>query len=402
MHRRDRCLVCGASLPAGAGHCPTCGRDRGTDVVDLGGTPEHRPGEERRRSRSRPVSLAVVVVAVAVIGILAAVDRGAGPATEAAASSTTHPPTTTDAEPRRGDGEPLLGRPTGIRLGVAGPNGVRVFDLDTGDAVFEVRGGFQGLGTVVPRDAGLVLVVRGVASYFPDLSAGEAGITPIALGLAESVLPSDQHDRVWLRQGEVFGSAPLTLTEVELSGRVVSGPIELPSDARPVGPAAGGVVVNTSDGIFHIGRDGSRRRVAPGVAFGAHETTVVHRACDDDLRCAVYVTDIVGGQTRLIPGTEATVGTTLNTALRPDGAVLAAFLTGGQRDLVIIDLADGTVLHRSANALRDGSGLAWSPDGRWLFWPQFAGVGALAVDGWELHDLDLSTGFTVVAFGGGG
>jgi hypothetical protein len=372
----------------------------GTAVVDLGRTPEHRPGEERRRSRSRLVTLAVVVVAMAVIGILAVVDRGAGPATEAAASSTTRRPTTTDAEPRRGTGEPLLGRPTGIRLGVIGSNGVQVFDLDTGDVVSEVRGGFPGFGgTVVPRGAGMVVVVRDVATFVPDLEA-EAVVTPIALGLAQGVLPSDQPDRVWLLEGEPYGPTPLTLTEVDLAGRAASDPIELPSDARPVGPADGGLIVNSPDGIFHIRRDGSRRRVAPGTAFGSHGTTVVHRACDDQLRCAVHVTDIATGRSRQVPGTEATVGTTLSAALRPDGAALAAFRTGGQRDLVVIDLADGTVLHHSENALRDGSGLAWSPDGQWLFWPEFAGVGALGRDG-ELVQVDVPPGFALVAFGGG-
>jgi hypothetical protein len=337
-----------------------------------------------------------------VVGVLALVDRGAEPATEAVTSSTARRPTTTEAEPRRGTGEPLLGRPTGIRLGVIGPNGVQVFDLDTGDVVSEVRGGFPGFGgTVVPRGAGMVLVMRDVATFFPDLEADEDVVTPVALGLAQGVLPSDQPDRVWLLEGDSFGPAPLTVTEVDLAGRTVSDPIELPSDARPVGPADEGLIVNSPDGIFHIGRDGSRRRVAPGTAFGSYGTTVVHRACDDQLRCAVHVTDIVTGRSRQVPGTEATVGTTLSAALRPDGAVLAAFRTGGQRDLVVIDLADGTVLHRSEDALRDGSGLAWSPDGQWLFWPEFAGVGALSRDG-QLLQVDVPPGFALVAFGAGG
>jgi hypothetical protein len=344
----------------------------------------------------------VVAVAIAVVAVLAVVDRGADRETEAASSSTAGPRTTTDTEPRRGTGAPLLGRPTGIRLGVQGPRGLQVFDLDTGEFVAEFAGRAPFPGAVVPRRAGAVLLVQDMATYFPDLEAGPAGRGSVSLGLAQNLVASDHPDRVWLIEGDPFGRTPLTLTEVDLTGRVLAGPIELPSDARPVAAVDGGLIVNSVDGIFHIGRDGASRRVAPGVAFGAHGTAVVHRACDEQLRCAVHVTDVVTGGTRVVPGTEDTVGNTFNTALRPDGAVLAAFGTSGRRDLVVIDLADGTVLHRSENALRDGSGLTWSPDGRWLFWPEFAGAGALSSDDGRLLQVDVPPGFALVAFGGGG
>ena len=174
----------------------------------------------------------------------------------------------------------------------------------------------------------------------------------------------------------------------------------------PVGSVTGGLVLDSPDGVFVLDREGNARRVADGSVVGAFGSSVVHRACDDDLRCSLYVTDVETGDRRQVGrGGEIPAGRFAEQGVSPDGRLLFAFTYAeAGTGVTMLDLEAGEVAFEAGpEFIGSGGGAVWSPDGRWLFWlddtEDGSGVNALRAEDWQFFELDIPGGYGLVVLG---
>jgi hypothetical protein len=211
--------------------------------------------------------------------------------------------------------------------------------------------------------------------------------------------------------GEGDGLTDTTVREIDLTGQRTGETTELPEGVIPVGGVTGGLVLDSPDGVFLLDRDGNARRVAPGSAVGAFGSSVVHRACEDDLRCSLYITDVETGARRQIAGgSEIPPAGFAEQGVSPDGRLLFSFSYAESGAAVtLLDLEAGEVAFEAGPELAGaGGGAVWSPDGRWLFWLDDGpdgdgsgggGINALRADDWQFFELDIPGGYGLVVLG---
>jgi WD40-like Beta Propeller Repeat len=369
---------------------------REESIVDAGRRRVARPEHAQRTA-------IVSVVVAGLIGALVLVDlRATDPAGDdtAAATSTTErrrSPRTT----RTTAAAPPVTLPgaTGLRVVLFNLVSIRVTDLDTGQqtTITEVPIGdaIPDLVAGVARGRGLVAVNQSQqVLYLPDLVANP---TIVDLGEGHSVVASDRADRVWIVVGDPWTGESMAAREVDLSGRVTAGPITLPPGVSIVGPVPGGLVVGSRDGIFLVGRDGQARRIARGTPIGTFGTSVVHHACDANLRCDLHITEVATGEQRRVEGAGEIPGfDPRSTRVSPDGRFIAWLSFSNDSPEATLNLYDVTT-GRTLSPLEPGPGggpisMAWSPDGQWLFVSGISSGGsrrALRVDDGAVFELDL-------------
>jgi hypothetical protein len=362
------------------------------------------PVVRRRVRRPGLVALAAVGLGVAVLAVVdqRSTDRADDPSAESRRPDATTP--TLAGERTVADDGPAVTLPgdTGLRVvAFVEPDSLQVTDLDTGERV--TVDGAPAAGAV-PRAGGMVTVIGDRVMFLPDV---EPGAPAIRIDTGTAVFPSDIDDRVWVLIGEGSGATDINVREIDLSGRRTGETTELPEGVIPIGGVTGGLVLDSPDGVFLLDREGNARRVASGSAVGAFGSSVVHRACDDDLRCSLYITDVETGERRQVAGgSEIPPAGFAEQGVSPDGRLLFSFTyaeAGGA--VTLLDLEAGEVAFEAGpEFVGGGGGAVWSPDGRWLFWLDDsadggAGVNALRADDWQFFELDIPGGYGLVVLG---
>ncbi len=212
-----------------------------------------------------------------------------------AGSQTTIPTTLGDGPTRGqlGDGTPLLGESTGLRL-VIGHNVNRptVLDLDTGEVLLAPKTSaviqptaVAGEWLIGQRDGGLVAVP------LDDLAAEPVTMLPGGLSRGQLVMPPQsprQDGLVWIVE---YGDPERTLQLVDLAtGRSVAQGPKIDADAPvwvlspPSSSGAPALLGHLSGGVYEAGAEGYRR-VGQGRLMAADDTRVLVEACDDYLQC---------------------------------------------------------------------------------------------------------------------
>jgi hypothetical protein len=200
---------------------------------------------------------------------------------------------------------------------------------------------------------------------------------------------SDMPERVW-----VVHSAPrVSFREVDLLTGASSETVLLPFEARVAGTVDGGVVVSAPDGLYRYGRDGTITLIAHGEFVAAGGTRLAYRACDAALQCGLHVTDLGSGRTDSLVS-QVEVLETQGAAFSPDGRWLAVADSdpSGVDRVVVVDVAAGraeVVVRQPDIATSAGIQLVWSPDSRWLLWPDRPGVVAYAPEDRSTAAVDL-------------
>jgi hypothetical protein len=415
MRRTVRCEGCQASLPTNAGRCPSCGLEVGAGRVVAVGSDAPAAGTDDRHKSRRP-GIVILIAAALAIAALAVVDQGSSdPADEDATTPTRRPniatPTLAEGPTVAGNGPPVtLPGSTGLRVVTfVGEAGIQVVDLDSGARVVVTGDDTGGAGASfaggVARAGGLVTVSGGQVMFLPDVAPGGPAI---GIDRGNAVLPSDVDDRVWVMEGEGDGATDTFVREIDMNGRRTGETTELPEGVVPIGAVTGGLALDSPDGVFVLNREGNFRRVADGSAVGAFGSSVVHRACDDNLRCSLYITDVEsGGRQQVARGGEIPAGRFAEQSVSPDGRLLFSFTyTDARPDATVLDLDAGEVAFESGPEFTGFEGGAvWSPDGRWLFWiengdtPDDSAVRALHADDWRFYELDIPGGYGLVVLG---
>jgi hypothetical protein len=386
-------------------------------VVAVGEEPGVGPAREAasRLGRVHRSKLAAVAVASVALGGLVLVEGRVGhPADDGAIpTSTTERRPRSTVRPPPGDPDPPASLPgaTGLWVVTPGPT-LRVTDLDTGlvTIVSGIRTSGFSHGAVAVGDGGLVGVDNEGVLYVPDLVPDAASVD---LGDGDQALASDRTDRVWIIvdpfDNPIFGVRDMglaarssrTAREVDLTGEVTAGPITLPTGVTPLRGVPGGLLVNSPDGIFLVHRGGDARRVARGTPIDTFGASLVHHACDPDMRCWLQVTDVATGEWRRLDGDwDLPASYWFGDAIvSPDGRRLAwhTFSEGRLPGMDVVDLTTGTVV-RSDSFLGHGSA-AWSPDGQWLIRASHGGgLGtateshAVRIEDGETFELNLPPG----------
>jgi hypothetical protein len=362
------------------------------------------------RGRFPRSGLAVLAAVAFGVAVLAVVDRGSNePEDESAPTrraDATRPTLAGDRIPVEAGPAVTLPGETGMRVVTfVAPTSLEVTDLDSGEQLTVADGAGAAFSGGVARAGGMVTVIGDQVVFIPSV---EPGGEAVRIDMGSAVFPSDLDDRVWVMNGEGAGATDTTVREIDLTGLRTGETTELPEGVTPIGGVTGGLVLDSPDGVFLLDRDGNARRVANGSAVGAFGSSVVHRACDDALRCSLYVTDVSTGERRHVTGgSEIPPAGFAEQGVSPDGRLLFSFSYAESGTAVtMLDLEAGEVAFESGPSLTGfAGGAVWSPDGRWLFWidegdgADGSTVEALRAEDWQFFELDIPGGYGLVVLG---
>jgi hypothetical protein len=358
------------------------------DVVEFGGTPG-RPAPPWRRL----ILPAVVVCAVvaAVVAYTRTDHPSAGPSrpspTPAAPTTPTAPTTATAlpsiTAPIMSPGTVSVGGPL---LGVT--DRWEVFALSATALIrIEPAAGritqtpvprltSDGLVSLVPTDRGAVILPADrVAGYLvPD---GQPAM-PLTGLLTDGgrALPGPRPGTLWIEMGGGI------LQLVDTAGRRLHDRLTVPEaiQAYPVADGSGYVLAVGIGGTYSVRATGIHR-ISTGNLLAVGLTGWMTIDCDDRAECATVVTDSRTGTTRRVPDWNG-MNIVSAGAISPDGRS-AAFIdpSSGRPEVDVLDLATGQVRTAAVDLERDydiDTGLVWTPDSRWLLYPDpFGNIQAL-------------------------
>lgn len=128
---------------------------------------------------------------------------------------------------------------------------------------------------------------------------------------------------------------------------------------NPVGVVGGRAVLSAPGGTFTVSVEGDVDLVSTGSAVAAGGGRIFVSLCDDDLACSVEALTVEGEPVGTVAGTVAMWGPGV---VSSQGRL--AIPESDERGDVRI-LVDGEVIAEATRGYVGG--LAWSPDGRWLF-----------------------------------
>lgn len=301
-------------------------------------------------------------------------------------------------------GHPLLGVPSGSHdweLFVYGEGSVTRVEPGRGRVTMTK---VPGLG----QDAAVNFIVTSAGAFGIDQNGGDGFAvldgakathppTTLTAGGLNTVLPGPDPDHVWaLSYGQVGERAVLLDSHLRRTGTVRSFPANQ-SPVRTVNgqsDGAGTLVATTPGGTYTVGRDGLRR-ITSGKVVGAGPTAWLVVECNDTNRCRHVVIDRRTGSRRQIQTDLPLEGAPFEPygAISPNGTTMASTSYLGPRGptVLLTNLLTGqrrTVGHLyTNNAAGTVSGMAWSPDSRWLFF---------VADTGEVTAVDPSTGRSTV------
>lgn len=375
------CATCGASVGILVDRCPQCGADPDLQLLELGvgsgkgrrpgpAGPEGDASGGRPRRRLTWRQWAPVVVALGAVWGVLVVSAGGdgdgdGDGTEQADDD--ERTTTTDRRQERtgpsrrggrsttttllGDGGPLLGEVTGWDL-VVGADTAEVIDLDTG-AVTRLGGG---RALAIGPD-GVLTLGRGGVSWRP--APFETGVeTPVADVEAEQAW-FGPGDSIWLSGYESNDFYAPFLFHVRRGEEPTR--FDLPSGAWPWGSTDAGLVLAGPGGTYLLSPIGAIERISDGAPQGASADHVVVQECDEELRCGLVAIDLTDGSETPLDHIEPLHNGPM-ISVAPDGRI--AYLARVARDSPIYLAVDGQPVLEVQDPYL--SGVAWSPDGRWL------------------------------------
>ena len=362
-------------------------RSRGGDTVDIEPLDieilgfdswSHEIVVSRPHRRSRRWLLAiggVVLIALATNAVVDALapDDHDGRRARAVPAAATAPPGTS-ALPLRLSPGPLLGVPTGVSLLILASGRIARLDLD--EATIMLSPNFVSYVDLLAVPGGVVGRVDNGADDELRIVADDGG-SVASLGPGE-LLGAGSLD-AWVVTGDarrVLGS----VGGVDVPVRPLPTPwlrSAVPTVVRPDG--VGGGIYEAAGGVFRWapGDDSAPVRVAPGVLLDADHGFVATRSCYPGPSCALTVTDVRAGETRVIAESDAAKD--LDVRVSSDGRWLLRdeFSEPGVRATsphYLERVEDGATFglprEATATAFRPGFGTrpaAWSDDGRWLF-----------------------------------
>ncbi len=293
------------------------------------------------------------------------------------AISSATPPSTLGEGPalwQLGDGSPLLGEPTGLRLLVGhNVNRPTVVDLDTGELFLAPKTSAAIQPTAIFGDWLIARTAdRLVAVPLNDLGAEPVTMLPDSQGQIDLIPQSPRQDGLgWVVENDM-SERTLQLIDLATGRSIAQGPSVDHDEpvwvlSPPSSSGAPTLLGHLSGGVYEAGAEGYRR-VALGRLMTADDTRVLVETCDDHLRCAFTWFDREtwepldldspqsgGDQITFIAGTDWLA--VLDYAIEGRELLLLNVETGAQYEVEephIDPMAYGIV------------GSEISPDGRWL------------------------------------
>lgn len=361
---------------------------------------ESEPSSWNERNKLIAGVVAALVVVVAVVAVLTGGDsaspRDAGPATtgEGADSSAaaTEPPTETteviDSVPQPPvelsqielpPAVAAISRPTEVltltELGV-----LRTLSLPSGtvrSVSSRSEGGtdFNGPGLVVAPDAAAFVTGDGVAIV------PRSG--PTVVVEHENFDSSALQVLAWAP--DASGTTTFTVQSYGSSGQPknyrvgVDGSVEAVDDSMQVDGIFGRTVtpdgrlyVNEAGGVYAVEPDGSANRIDSGFLLSANASTLLVRACSEQLVCDEVIIDQASGERRILPPNVLGPGfgnDVFSLDLAPDGSALSAVRgTNNGQDRILLDLTTGTELTSATGGFGwGGSSSLWAADSSGIF-----------------------------------
>ena len=329
--------------------------DERVDIMEFGGS----PGRRRWLRWLPPVVLVAAVAALVVHGT----HRAAPPPAASASPTVGAPspdPSTTDVA------RPLLGATGGWELFGRGPSGVVRVEPAHGRVTRTAVPPLDSSGPVsfvAGPDWTIVRPLDFVPGYLVPDGQRARRLTG-ALSQGGVALPSTDPAKVWMANGV---NDYTTMTLVDLTGKPGSSPIGFDAGLGIEPDGAGNALLIGSTGVYAAGPDGVRR-VTTGTLLAIGPGRWLLRECADPNRCEAILVDSRTGARRAV-GEAPDPPAGPPGSITPDGATAALFHRGtAGMSVHLIDLASGTdrVLEVPVDQPYDG-GLAWSPEGRWLF-----------------------------------
>lgn len=365
-----------------------------------------------------PIVAAVVAVAVVAVGVLTrgerygragpadagelAVTRDGGTDADTGASTPARAPDmaptplealdVASAAPGRA---PLLPDASGMSVVVADDSRVDVIDLATGDTRKLVRR----TSSASPMDVWSMSTVGNtvVTTDGPDTVRITADGRRTRLARGHWMLPTFSDDSVWVaRSGAV---ASRDLWQLGLDGSVI-GHVRVPPVAQALVGLPTGVIATAPGGLHLLTAEGSRQLVTGGqlAAVGAGGD-LAWFSCGADFRCELVLGTLDDpDQHRLalardqVPSNWYALGFGRYSPDRRWLALPMSTFDGGapvDTAVTLIDVAAGTEVARLDQTERrayETTGLAWTPDSRWLLSSLNEGLVA-----WDARSNDVKT-----------
>ncbi len=377
-----RCRSCGADLPSRARFCPRCGAGSDeipilplVDVADPAPEPDDLDDRGSGSKVARTVAALVVGLIVVFVGLsalsggddepseeAAEEDDSAGRSTSSTTTARSGNSTSTTVVPLIAEGHPAA---AGVAVFYISNGELVVADLGTGRQI-EVEGPPDDAQELALQGSHLMAVSTGGAMYSLDLG-GDASWSRIE---ADPLIGS----RLGLSGGPLLSVGDWTAAAIDEDGAL--GLWELPGGATPwsaQGRIGEEIVITSLDGVFLVTRDGSARRISPGIAVGTNGREILVVTCDDALLCRPATVDAQGAVLATHPplpdGFRVEGGT-----ISPDGS--HTLISGTQNDLggtqqvlrveggswVGASQASGWLISRAAWVPDTGIAVWWSPD----------------------------------------
>lgn len=259
---------------------------------------------------------------------------------------------------------PLLGEQSGLTLLIKGPDGTTQIDLDTGASIDLSASAVADADADELAIVGSVVVAVSAHEALVFLDGREAG----SVGPADTLfVQPGEEGQVWL-VAAAEGSSDVRLSLVASDG-AVREVTTLSRGFRAIGATRSGLVVASGGLVFVVQPGGLVVSLGPGEVRAVSDRMVVLWRCDAVAACATVAVDPATGD-RVETAVDFGASDRLAVALlSPDGSRLARY-SFSNVGLVGFDAVDAATGERYS-IYEEGTSpypMAWSPDGRWLFW----------------------------------
>jgi len=252
--------------------------------------------------------------------------------------------------------------PTGSRLVLwsVDDTAIALFEPDTGEVVLTDLSPF-GVNFVNLLAAVGDRLVIGTSDELYSFDPVGGDIAAISGGGGVAAIGDDE---VWVTTA-YRGDTDFSPIRVGMDGSRRQAP-PAPGGARPLAAWGDLLMLGGGDtgGIYLEDGDGYRR-VAEGALLAASPPWILHRVCDESLRCGLVRTNLETGQVDRFPEADVDVNGIwwVRDVVAPT-ADAAIGVSGTSNLSVVVELATG---QETPVQVSVGRGVAWSPDGQWLF-----------------------------------
>ncbi|MEO7261930.1 MAG: hypothetical protein ABI047_11855 [Jatrophihabitantaceae bacterium] len=326
------------------------------------------------------VAAAVVACVVAALNY----ERGA-PLAARVSAAPTPPPSSTQAAPGtstaalappalptvsvRRLGRPLLGATTGWELVGYGNNVLVRVEPAAGRIIRTAVPNVLSSGPLyllAGEDRVIIRPLDHVPGYLvPD---GKQARELVTLNQDGPVFAGPAPNQMWIRPSDDHQPVMALAT---LDGRRLAGFIQIPPESsafEATADGAGYLLFSGIGGVYNARPDGLRR-ISTGSLLAVGPTGWLVTECDDRHRCQTVLISRADGSRRTVNAPIAARGPL--GVISPDGATAAMTTSSpnGAIGMYLLDLATGSrrTINVSVNQQSYDAGIAFSPDGDWLF-----------------------------------